>query len=221
MSTMHPRVRLVELVATLSLGTDLGLGQPMEHVMRQTLLALRMAERLSLALTTAHVYYALDCSPGWSHTDAYEQAKWLGDDITVWRKRIFDWSIVPGSATWCARSDMGGRRGLSARAGAGALGKRHARPECHARKSLAGRRRTGQESLNACAFYPYLTQRMLAFFRSTRPTSTLILVGDRDRFCSPEQAVHDYRHLPHVELAIVPNTGHWISHSAAQRPSTF
>src|SRR5687768_9485765 len=43
-----PRVRLAELVAMISLGTDLGMGQPMEHVMRQSLIALRLAERLGL-----------------------------------------------------------------------------------------------------------------------------------------------------------------------------
>ena len=32
----------------LSLGTDLGMGQPMEHVIRQSLIALRLAERLGL-----------------------------------------------------------------------------------------------------------------------------------------------------------------------------
>ena len=40
------RVRLAELIAMISLGTDLGFGQPMEHVMRQSLIALRLAERL-------------------------------------------------------------------------------------------------------------------------------------------------------------------------------
>jgi hypothetical protein len=39
------RVRLGELVAMISLGTDLGIGQPMEHVMRQSLIALRLAEQ--------------------------------------------------------------------------------------------------------------------------------------------------------------------------------
>ena len=38
-------VRLAELVAALSLGIDLGFGQPMEHVLRQCLIALRLAER--------------------------------------------------------------------------------------------------------------------------------------------------------------------------------
>jgi hypothetical protein len=33
------RVRLAELIAMISLGTDLGFGQPMEHVMRQSLIA--------------------------------------------------------------------------------------------------------------------------------------------------------------------------------------
>ena len=38
-------LRLAELVAALSLGVDLGFGQPMEHVLRQCLIALRLAER--------------------------------------------------------------------------------------------------------------------------------------------------------------------------------
>jgi hypothetical protein len=36
-------VRLAELVAALSLGIDLGFGQPMEHVLRQCLIAMRLA----------------------------------------------------------------------------------------------------------------------------------------------------------------------------------
>jgi hypothetical protein len=39
---------LAELVALLSLGTDLGLGQPMEHMVRACLLDLRLAEQLGL-----------------------------------------------------------------------------------------------------------------------------------------------------------------------------
>ena len=42
----------------ISLGTDLGMGQPMEHVMRQSLIALRLAERLGLDdESRAVVYY--------------------------------------------------------------------------------------------------------------------------------------------------------------------
>jgi hypothetical protein len=43
-----PRVRLAELLAALSLGVDLGFGQPMEHVLRQWVLALRIADKAGL-----------------------------------------------------------------------------------------------------------------------------------------------------------------------------
>jgi hypothetical protein len=78
------RVRLAELVAALTLGVDLGFGQPMEHVLRQCLIALRIAERLGLdEADRATVYYtALLINVG-CHTDAHEQAKWFGDDIAL------------------------------------------------------------------------------------------------------------------------------------------
>ena len=77
-------VRLAELVAALSLGIDLGFGQPMEHVLRQCLIALRLAERMGLdEQTRANVYYtALLVNVG-CHSDAHEQAKWFGDDIAL------------------------------------------------------------------------------------------------------------------------------------------
>ena len=76
--------RLAELVAALSLGIDLGFGQPMEHVLRQCLIALRLAERLGLdEEERAVVYYtALLINVG-CHSDAHEQAKWFGDDIAM------------------------------------------------------------------------------------------------------------------------------------------
>lgn len=37
-------LRLAELIAAMSLATDLGLGQPMEHVVRSCLVGLRLAE---------------------------------------------------------------------------------------------------------------------------------------------------------------------------------
>jgi HD-GYP domain-containing protein (c-di-GMP phosphodiesterase class II) len=77
-------VRLAELVAALSLGIDLGFGQPMEHVLRQCLIALRLAEQLGAdEQTRAAVYYtALLVNVG-CHSDAHEQAKWFGDDIAL------------------------------------------------------------------------------------------------------------------------------------------
>ncbi len=77
-------VRLAELVALLSLGTDLGLGLPMEHVMRQCAIALRIGDRLGLGEADRGVlfYSGLLAWVG-CHTDAYEQAKWFGDDLAL------------------------------------------------------------------------------------------------------------------------------------------
>ena len=68
-------VRLAELVAALSLGVDLGFGQPMEHVLRLCLIALRIAERIGLDDRGRAVVYftALLINVG-CHTDAHEQA---------------------------------------------------------------------------------------------------------------------------------------------------
>jgi HD-GYP domain-containing protein (c-di-GMP phosphodiesterase class II) len=76
------QVRLAELVAALSLGVDLGFGQPMEHVLRECLIALRLAERAGLDDGERSVVYytALLVNVG-CHADAHEQAKWFGDDI--------------------------------------------------------------------------------------------------------------------------------------------
>jgi len=76
--------RLAELVAALSLGVDLGFGQPMEHVLRECIIALSLAERLDLdEAERSTVYYtALLVNVG-CHADAHEQAKWFGDDIAL------------------------------------------------------------------------------------------------------------------------------------------
>jgi HD-GYP domain-containing protein (c-di-GMP phosphodiesterase class II) len=77
-------VRLAELVAALSLGVDLGFGQPMEHMLRQCLIALRLAERRGLdEAERAVVYYTALLIVVGCHTDAYEQARWFGDDIAL------------------------------------------------------------------------------------------------------------------------------------------
>jgi HD-GYP domain-containing protein (c-di-GMP phosphodiesterase class II) len=78
------QVRLAELVAALSLGVDLGFGQPMEHVLRQCLIGLRLAERMGLGeAERAVVYYTSLLINVGCHSDAYEQARWFGDDIAL------------------------------------------------------------------------------------------------------------------------------------------
>jgi HD-GYP domain-containing protein (c-di-GMP phosphodiesterase class II)/DNA-binding CsgD family transcriptional regulator len=77
-------LRLAELVAALSLGVDLGFGQPMEHVLRESMIALRLADGIGLnEAERSTVYYtALLVNVG-CHVDAHEQAKWFGDDIAL------------------------------------------------------------------------------------------------------------------------------------------
>jgi HD-GYP domain-containing protein (c-di-GMP phosphodiesterase class II) len=78
------RIRLAELVAALSLGIDLGFGQPMEHVLRQCLIAVRLAERVGLGeQERAAVYYTAMLINVGCHTDAHEQARWFGDDLAL------------------------------------------------------------------------------------------------------------------------------------------
>jgi HD-GYP domain-containing protein (c-di-GMP phosphodiesterase class II)/DNA-binding CsgD family transcriptional regulator len=77
-------VRLAELVAALSLGVDLGFGQPMEHVLRECMIALRLADRLGLEeVERSNVYYTGLLVNVGCHADAHEQAKWFGDDIAL------------------------------------------------------------------------------------------------------------------------------------------
>jgi len=77
-------VRLAEMVAALSLATDLGLGQPQQHIIRQTLIAMRMAELEGLSddERSAIFYVSLLAWVG-CVADAHEMGKWFGDDMTV------------------------------------------------------------------------------------------------------------------------------------------
>jgi HD-GYP domain-containing protein (c-di-GMP phosphodiesterase class II) len=110
------RVRLAELIAMISLGTDLGMGQPMEHVMRQSLIALRLAERLGLDdESRAVVYYVGLIAWVGCHVDAYEQAKWFGDDQALKNEaRQVDMTGVAARAF--ILSHIGAGRGLVERA---------------------------------------------------------------------------------------------------------
>jgi HD-GYP domain-containing protein (c-di-GMP phosphodiesterase class II)/DNA-binding CsgD family transcriptional regulator len=119
-----PAVRLADLVALLSLGTDLGLGQPMEHMIRATLIALRLAERLGLDDARREVlYYSGLLAWVGCHTDAYEQAKWLGDDLAIKGEAHYGGDMgKPGpAAAFMLRNVGGAGRPLVARARIGAV----------------------------------------------------------------------------------------------------
>ena len=103
MAQPRTAVRLAELVAALSLGIDLGFGQPMEHVLRQCLIAMRLAERMGLddEARSAVYYTSLLVNVG-CHSDAHEQAKWFGDDIEL-KSHKYDYdqkSLVAAAASF-------------------------------------------------------------------------------------------------------------------------
>jgi hypothetical protein len=75
-------IRIAELVATLSYAADLGLGQPMAHCMRQTVIALRLADLAGATPAEREATYYLGLMfNAYCHADAAEQASWFGDDI--------------------------------------------------------------------------------------------------------------------------------------------
>lgn len=79
-------LRLADLVAAFSLATDLGLGQPMEHVLRSWLIAARMADHLDLGEESrACLYYVMTLAWVGCIADTPEVANWFGDDIAFRR----------------------------------------------------------------------------------------------------------------------------------------
>jgi hypothetical protein len=78
------RLRLAELVAALSLATDLGLGLPQEHVLRQCRIALGLADRLGLDdADRAAVYYVAMLAWVGCTADSHELAQQFGDDLAL------------------------------------------------------------------------------------------------------------------------------------------
>jgi HD-GYP domain-containing protein (c-di-GMP phosphodiesterase class II) len=79
-------LRLADLLAAFSLATDLGLGQPMEHVLRSSLIAGRMADRLDLGENSrASLFYVMTLAWVGCVADTPEVASWFGDDIAFRR----------------------------------------------------------------------------------------------------------------------------------------
>jgi len=79
-------VRLAELVAAFSLATDLGLGQPMEHVLRSWVIATRLGDRMGIESdAAASLYYVVMLAWVGCVADTPEVATWFGDDIAFRR----------------------------------------------------------------------------------------------------------------------------------------
>jgi HD-GYP domain-containing protein (c-di-GMP phosphodiesterase class II) len=80
----EPAVRSAELVAALSLATDLGTGQPREHALRVCVIATRLADLAGAdEAETADAYWTALLHSAGCTADAYEAALLYGDDIGV------------------------------------------------------------------------------------------------------------------------------------------
>lgn len=77
-------VRLSEIVAAISLAADLGLGQPMEHVLRSCLIAVGFAEHLDVTEEELEATYwvTLLVTAGCTGV-SFELARLFGDDIAL------------------------------------------------------------------------------------------------------------------------------------------
>jgi HD-GYP domain-containing protein (c-di-GMP phosphodiesterase class II) len=75
-------LRLAELVGAFSLATDLGLGQPMEHVLRSWVIAGRLGGHLGVEPDDrGALYYSATLAWVGCVADTPELATWFGDDI--------------------------------------------------------------------------------------------------------------------------------------------
>ncbi len=97
MTTSASPPRRVEVLAGLSVAIDLGLGQPAEHMLRSSVIACGLADRLGLSREQrATVYYTTLLMWIGCHADSQEYARWFGDDISVRRDAyLVDWSGLP------------------------------------------------------------------------------------------------------------------------------
>ncbi len=77
----HP-IRAAELVAALSIATDLGTGQPLEHAVRTAVLAVRLGELAGAsAEELADTYYVALLHASGCTSNGHEAAQLFGDDI--------------------------------------------------------------------------------------------------------------------------------------------
>jgi len=113
---VDPPLRLAEVLATLSLASDLGLGQPMEYLLRSCLLATRLADRLGLAAQDRQaVYYTALLRWVGCTGHAHEASLLFGDEISA-RARLA--RIDPGNPADMLRlglRDLGAGQGLRGR----------------------------------------------------------------------------------------------------------
>src|SRR5580765_3259253 len=85
-STLRDRteepIRAAEVVGALSLATDLGTGQPLEHALRTAVLAVRLGELAGASVEElADTYYVALLHASGCTSNGHEAAQLYGDDI--------------------------------------------------------------------------------------------------------------------------------------------
>jgi len=113
--TRPGRGRLAELTIALSLATDLGTGQPMEHGLRTCWLSLATSEALGLdAATRSRVYYVALLRFGGCTSDASETAALAGGDEVTFSATIAPMLMAqPGEGMPLLREPSGGGASLA------------------------------------------------------------------------------------------------------------
>ena len=80
--TVEQPIRAAEVIGALSLATDLGTGQPLEHAMRSAVLAVRLGELAGASQQElADTYYVALLHASGCTSNGHEAAQLFGDDI--------------------------------------------------------------------------------------------------------------------------------------------
>jgi HD-GYP domain-containing protein (c-di-GMP phosphodiesterase class II)/DNA-binding CsgD family transcriptional regulator len=115
-TTKSSDVTLVDLLAAFSLATDLGLGQPMSHLLRSWQIAVRLAERLRAPVGRPDLFYVAMLAWVGCVADAPEVAANFGDDI-AFRADSYDVDLggMAALAFFLSHAGAGGSLGHRAR----------------------------------------------------------------------------------------------------------
>jgi len=142
------QVELAEVVAAIGLAADLGLGQPLEHMLRSCVMATRLAEHLGVPTEQRDATYwtSLFVSAGCTGT-SWEFRHWFGDDIAV---RAASYHVGPGvleQARFLMQRAGGDKEGL-------------AKVRAKAAMLLGGLTKIEQDLLAHCAISGVLAERL-------------------------------------------------------------
>jgi HD-GYP domain-containing protein (c-di-GMP phosphodiesterase class II) len=115
-STKSSDITLVDLLAAFSLATDLGLGQPMSHLLRSWQIAVRLAERQKAPVDRSALFYVAMLAWVGCVADAPEVAANFGDDI-AFRADSYDVDLggIAALAFFVSHAGAGGSLGQRAR----------------------------------------------------------------------------------------------------------